>query len=154
MLTLTEILSELSTQKSLSELQPRVVVDADVPRIPTLEKNVYVPASPLVAERFGFAESWNGPAALRFLSRDEMAHVWRDGDELQRLVRIREEHWEGALMASLPRARVSLIAASEFDGDEVYLLWGDDGREPRVVSYSGHSEDEWENLRKFMLSFI
>lgn len=156
MLTVLEILTELRDHGELSEVVSPGVTDGarEGLLVPTLSRGDYVHASPMLAERFKFADSWLGPAALRFYSVHDMARAWASESELHAKIACRRDYWEGALMATLPAKRVTLLAANDQDSDEVYLLWDEGRAEPRVVAYFGHSEEESVDLREFLLEFV
>jgi len=126
------------------ELEPPTT---DLTDVPSLQKGVYLPLSPMVRERFRFAGSWkNAGLGQRWLSLSEMRTAWTNRS-IQKQIRTRQEHWENAIVAKFPPERLALFGFDADIGDETYLAWTDTRKEPQVILYSDYDEERFKDLK-------
>jgi hypothetical protein len=119
--------------------------------VPTLQKNVYRKPTPMVDERFRFAGQWRGvdPCGT-WLSLPEMEQVWTNR-RMQKHIRTLREHWDESAPHQFPAERLSLLALSRSQGDQVYLVWPkNQAAEPEVWCYFGQSQTVYRNFREYV----
>jgi hypothetical protein len=125
-------------------------------RVPSLQRGTYLEPAPFVRALLSFARTWSLPSGLRGLSVAEMEAAWDKDSHIARDVTMRCEDPEEAIVARWALSKLSLFAVHDGEGesDQGFLLWTDAAAEPRVVIYVRHFEQEYPDVRSFLLSLI
>jgi hypothetical protein len=77
--------------------------------------------------------------------------IWVRKREVGDHHRARRRHWIDSPPNLHPDSRLSLFGITDgVPQNAVYLVWGDEGDEPRVWSCSGMDVDEFDTLEQFL----
>ncbi len=116
--------------------------------VPTLQRGVYKPITPMLRHRFEFAGRWKKAVpGLDFLNLEDMEAVWDDSNILEQ-IGIRRENWELS-PPTLPLLNVTLFAINIPQCEEIYLVWNDVEPEPALWSYGGNHERVLANIGEY-----
>jgi hypothetical protein len=118
-------------------------------RVPTFQAGVSRKLTPMLQARFEYAgriqhglDTW--------LSLRQMG-IWVRKTEVGDHHRARRSHWIDSPPNLHPDSRLSLFGITDgVPQNAVYLVWGDEGDEPRVWACSGMDADEFDTLEGFL----
>lgn len=130
--------------------------------IPTLKKENYREASPMLLERFNFAGAWEDSTHGDWLSISEMKYLWLNESKIlnERIKEIKEnllsisENWANDAISLFKSNRISVFAASNYTNERIYLIWFDDIIEPELWVYDVNGFSRFENLEYYLDSYI
>jgi hypothetical protein len=118
-------------------------------RVPTFEVGVSRGLTPMLEARFEYAGRIRRGLAI-WLSLRQMGMTVRNR-EICLNHRARRTDWIGSPPDLHPDSRLSLFGITDgVPQNAVYLVWGDEGDEPRVWSCSGMNADEFGNLEEYL----
>ena len=118
-------------------------------RVPTFEVGVLRELTPMLAARFGYAGGVRHGLDV-WLSLRQMS-TWVRRREVRVSHRARRTHWVGSPPNLYPDSRLSLFGVTDgVPQNAIYLVWGDEGAEPRVWSCSLMSADEFDTLEEYL----
>jgi len=121
--------------------------------IPTLVSGIYKKPSEMLLVRFAYAGAWTEAIhGLSFLSVRQMEEAWADAD-IAEILKIRQECRDSSPPAVIPWNRITLFGVYREQAEEIYLVWGDDGDEPMIVSYVSNFEERFDDLGDFVLAY-
>ena len=114
-------------------------------RVPTFEVGVFRKLTPMLQARFEYAGRMQHGLDT-WLSLRQMS-TWVRKREVRGHHRARRTHWIDSPPNLHPDSRLSLFGVTDgVPQNAVYLVWGDEGEEPRVWSVSGMSAEEFDTL--------
>jgi hypothetical protein len=117
--------------------------------LPTFDRAVSRPVTPMLAARFAYAGVWRQGLDL-WLTPARMAAQTRRRP-VRALHRSLREHWEGSAPRLFPDDRLTLFGITEgVEENRVYLVWRADDREPEVWRYAGWDVAAFPNLEAFL----
>jgi hypothetical protein len=118
-------------------------------RVPTFEVGVFRELTPMLAARFGYAGRVQHGLDIWLSLRQMSTWVRRQG--IRSNHRARRTYWIGSPPNVHPDSRLSLFGVTDgVPQNTVYLVWGDEGAEPRVWASSGMSADEFDTLEDYL----
>ena len=120
--------------------------------IPSLERGTSWPASPQIAARFSYADTWaDALCGITLLGLADIANALVE-TEIQDIVACRLRNWTDSPIHRYRLLRVTLFGVNRFQSEEVYLLWGGSA-EPKILSYIGNYEVIYPSLNAFLLAY-
>ncbi|MGC7560107.1 hypothetical protein [Pasteurella sp. PK-2025] len=132
----------------------------DIDKIPTLEKNVYRIATPMLQTRFKLLDHLIDATHGDWLSISEMEMLWDDSISDHRIQQIKNiflshiNNWENNAGSLFKADRLSLFAGSAYSNEHIYLLWLDGYDEPELWVYDANGEARYKNLDEYLISYI
>lgn len=118
--------------------------------VPTFDKKVVRPLSPMLKARFDYAGSWL-QGLERWLSLDEAASLVRRR-EVRSTHRALRENYEGSAPMLFPDNCLGLFSATDgVPEDLTYLVWATDRTEPEVWEYSDYSFHRSKDLEQYLI---
>ena len=122
--------------------------------IPTLQTDFNRPLSPMLKERFAFADNWKD-CDTEFLGHEKINKTLRT-KYFRRWIDVMRRNWEGSAPQLYPDNQISLFAIEDREnGDYVLLVWvTPDAIEPQIWCYTGQSEQIFENLAQYFLWLV
>ena len=152
--TLLELLHEARNSDGHEDVFPQCVGSPDEldKGIPTLARNVYRDATPMLRARFDYAGRWkNADVGFDWFDGRQMRRCWRDKDIRER-IEITRTYWEGSPPNQYPAERLTLFGFDPEDAGEIYLVWPRSGKsEPWVWRFSAQHCSEFETLRAYVV---
>ena len=151
--TLLNLLHETRNSDGHEDVFPQCLGSPDEldKGIPTLARNIYRDATPMLRARFAYAGEWqNADVGFDWLNVRHMRKCWRDKD-IREKIEITQTYWEGSPPNQYPPERLTLFAFDPDDSGEIYLVWPKSGKsEPRVWRSSAQHCNEFETLRAYV----
>ncbi|MCG8710684.1 hypothetical protein JHU04_003983 [Brenneria sp. 4F2] len=129
-------------------------------KIPTLMKDVYRDASPMLSARFRLYGRWENATHGNWLSMSDMAHLWAQPiqDEFIDLIKFQSEclrkDWSNNAFALFKEDRLSLFAGSDIGNEAIFLLWLDDEVEPEIWVYDANGESRYKNFNDYLVAYL
>lgn len=109
------------------------------------------PLSPMLKERFLFCSKWdNAYLSQNFLSLDEI-NRFPYNQLLLNWIDLRKENWDDVPPNSVGESRCSIFSFNPYEPEEIYLVWDDDNKEPKVWHYFGSDFYTFDSLERFLL---
>lgn len=150
-----KILDEIGAQKGEHYSKGNSILN-----IPTLEKDKYRNATPMLKNRFELLNYLIDATHGDWLSIDEMKLLWNDSIPDKRLKEIKAaldshiENWENNAGSLFKKNRLSLFAGSAYTNEHIYLLWLDGASEPELWVYDTNGEARYKNLDEYLRAYI
>jgi hypothetical protein len=118
-------------------------------RVPTFEVGVFRKLTPMLEARFEYAGRIRRGLDI-WLSLRQMS-TWMRKQELRGHHRSRRTWWINSPPNLHPDSRLSLFGVTDgVPQNAIYLVWGDEGDEPRVWSCSLMDADEFDSLEEYL----
>jgi hypothetical protein len=105
--------------------------------------------SPMLAARYKFCGKWkNATASQTWLGLKDVNKSFTNS-KINKAFKLRLKYWEKSIISKFDIGNISLFGIDYDECDETYLLWGR-GMEPKLVTYIGHNECFYKDLRSYI----
>ncbi len=130
-----------------------------IANIPTMEPNVFRPASPMLRERYENFSYWKNSTHGNWLSLSEMEELWSDKPSTYIQIIKNEliscsKNWPNDAYGLFRDNRLSVFAADDNSYERVYLIWLDETDEPELWCYDCNGMARYRNLRDYLQAYI
>jgi hypothetical protein len=122
-------------------------------RVPTFQRGISRTLTPMLEARFEYASRIRHGLDI-WLSMRQM-NIWMRKKTIQTIHRARRNSWIDSAPNLNRDSQLSLFGITlEVPQNATYLVWDDEGEEPRVWSCSGMDAEEYNNLEEYLRSYL
>lgn len=118
--------------------------------VPVIKKGVYHELSPMLQQRFAYADKWKDAYAMDWLGLKDMEKAWAS-PKIMKSVESFKEFWNNSIFKHFDDESIVLFGCSVEDNSFTFLAWRSKSvKEPEVYTYIEGNENKYKDLESFL----